>query len=1371
MPILDKQWNVVSPTEFPWEQEAFDYIKAHAPSGTVAAWSNFEFVAPNGSIYEVDLMVLTITELFLIEIKSWGGTLDGTTNNMVRYSQNPADARSVPNPLILLNKKAKILASMLKEQPSLKNQKVPFVSSLLFFNNAKLKIKIPASNRPNIHQGHEIVEALKPKSNDLSNPHKKLDANQVKALGKAFQQLGIRRLNRTAKVGDWIIDELLEDTERYQDHLAHHQSIAESYRRVRTYTIPLKAAPAEQELARRAARREFKLTDALHHPGILKPLEYKEHEYGPALVYFYDKDGERLDHYLAGRASALTNDLRLDLVRQLADILRYAHARRIYHRGLSPQNVLVLKPDSPRPQLQVMNWQTGMEAEGTAGTSHISALLDDISKAYMAPEACNQPSKSPGDLMDVFALGAVAYHIFTGEPPAESQLALYQRLQQHPGLRLSAVTDGLTGKLEELVEQCTHRQGTKRPSSMEEVLRLLDEATEDSIQAEQQEVFNPLDALPGSELPGGFRVERDLGKGSVARALEVTREGHTSVLKVAHDFANNARIEEEARVLEKLDHPHIVKLEGRLELGGRTCLLLQRASETLAQRLADWGPLQIDQLSRFGGDLLAALIYLEKAGVRHRDIKPANLGITPREKGARRLLLFDFSLSTTPVESIGAGTPDYIDPFLRGLQPPRWDQSAERYAAGVTLYEMATGTLPRWGDGRSDPGLDPSVALELEVERFDPALRESLTEFFEKALHRDRKERFDNAEEMLAEWVEALKAGTETGADEVQNAEDLTKRIAQSTRQSSLASLGFDIRSLRALDRLGALTVEQFLALPTSTLHTATGVGAQTRKRLVVLQEQLRQHLPEPLIPVAPEPASDAAQRGVLESYLTDALGTGSSSEKAHRAAFLGQTFASGSLHWPSLSELAKHVGQDPLKVGKQIPTWRREWAKSASLRHIRSELDELLRDNGGVLSAEEAALGLLSSHGALSNDPEQRRRLAASVARAAIEAESTEADSRFLWQRVENTLIIGRSEAHVRYLEQLGRLADDLASREPLLPPKRAAEMIRAVDAGEEVGVAEISIHRLLRLATSCSKRAAVSAREEVYPRGMDAQRALILAHGVLVGDMKLTPSEVRSRVRSRYPDAQELPARPALDLMLATADPDLKWSDKEEGYVRRTVLATTSGSTSLRRFSTATGTRAPGSQPEVAEARKFEERLQHAHREDSFLVLMVQPGLAQEAETELLRRFTLERRQLDRMLLQAMKSMAARKNANWEKVLSIDAQGQGNAWRNLNRLVADAVAEVEQALLSAKQPQLLTNPGLLRRYGQLGVLEKLRDAAGARDGVPAVWLLLPTEETSDLPTLDGEAIALIDSGQRTRIPTSWLENRHRAAKTEVAS
>ena len=50
---------------------------------------------------------------------------------------------------------------------------------------------------------------------------------------------------------------------------------------------------------------------------------------------------------------------RLGLVRQLAETLQYAHARRLYHQALTPQSVLVAEPEADRPQLKLFNWQAG----------------------------------------------------------------------------------------------------------------------------------------------------------------------------------------------------------------------------------------------------------------------------------------------------------------------------------------------------------------------------------------------------------------------------------------------------------------------------------------------------------------------------------------------------------------------------------------------------------------------------------------------------------------------------------------------------------------------------------------------------------------------------------------------------------------------------------------------------------------------------------------------------------------------------------------------------------------------------------------------------------------------------------------------------
>ena len=66
----------------------------------------------------------------------------------------------------------------------------------------------------------------------------------------------------------------------------------------------------------------------------------------------------------------------------------------------------------------------------------------------------------------------------------------------------------------------------------------------------------------------------------------------------------------------------------------------------------------------------------------------------------------------------------------------RFDSAAERYSAAVVLFEMATGTTPRYGDGLSDPASLPEEAT-IEPGMFDPAVAGQLAAFFRKALARD----------------------------------------------------------------------------------------------------------------------------------------------------------------------------------------------------------------------------------------------------------------------------------------------------------------------------------------------------------------------------------------------------------------------------------------------------------------------------------------------------------------------------------------------------------------------------------------------------------------------------------------------------------
>ncbi len=75
-----------------------------------------------------------------------------------------------------------------------------------------------------------------------------------------------------------------------------------------------------------------------------------------------------------------------------------------------------------------------------------------------------------------------------------------------------------------------------------------------------------------------------------------------------------------------------------------------------------------------------------------------------------------------------------------------------------------------------------------------------------------------------------------------------------------------------------------------------------------------------------------------------------------------------------------------------------------------------------------------------------------------------------------------------------------------------------------------------------------------------------------------------------------------------------------------------------------------------------------------------------------------------------------------------------------------------------------LLENAGLLARYGQLGLVDRLRAAASGSQPLDGCWLLVPADEQGTMPTLDGEAVPALTPNEWARIPRPWLRNVHRA-------
>ena len=72
------RWTAVSESAYAWEAEAIDWLRDRLPdSEAYRGWSNLEFVAQDGSVNEVDALIMTPTKLLLVEIKSRPGKVEG----------------------------------------------------------------------------------------------------------------------------------------------------------------------------------------------------------------------------------------------------------------------------------------------------------------------------------------------------------------------------------------------------------------------------------------------------------------------------------------------------------------------------------------------------------------------------------------------------------------------------------------------------------------------------------------------------------------------------------------------------------------------------------------------------------------------------------------------------------------------------------------------------------------------------------------------------------------------------------------------------------------------------------------------------------------------------------------------------------------------------------------------------------------------------------------------------------------------------------------------------------------------------------------------------------------------------------------------
>jgi serine/threonine protein kinase len=1392
-------WHEITPSEFAWEREALRFVRDRFPRHEpFRAWSNFEFLAEGGQLYEVDLLVCSPRGLFVVEVKSWPGALAGDDHTLA-WTDPDGRTRHRDHPLRLTNLKAKKLRSLLERQRAAREggrRAVPFVRPIVFLSDPDVRLDLDPPGRTGVvvRERRSGVPGVEEALLDVTTadherwrtrPQERLDRPAAKVVAGALEQAGVRPSNRLRRVGQYRLGELLGEGHGFQDFTGEHEQLAGVRRRVRIYSAAPDAPPERREQLRRAARRELALLEGADHRGILHAVELVDHELGPALVLDASPEAVRLDHWLAEHGARLPLLDRLALIRALAEPVGYAHGRRLVHRGLSPRSVLVVDADDPQlRRLKIGDWQTGASVDAAgdgpptiAGTRHLEALVEPEAAGYLAPEAAADPG-ADGVALDVFSLGAIAFLVLTGQAPAPGPVELRHALVEGRGLDLAATLDGAGQDLRELVRAATHPEVPERLESVDAFLLFLADAERESASAAERDRFtDPAAARPGDRIDNDLVVRRRLGSGASALALLVDDEqaGEERVLKVALDAQRDAVIRDEGEVLDQLAHPAIVAFHGERTVAGRTALLLGFAAKgTIAGRLRADGPVGLELLERFGTDLLEAVRHLERMGFAHRDLKPDNLGLV--ELGRNRelhLVLFDFSLTRASVEAVGAGTPPYLDPFLAGRG--RVDPAADRYAAAVTLHEMATGRTPRFGDGRSDPAVLDCEATVL-TEALDPSVRAALGDFFARALRREAAERFDTADDMLTTWRRALEriGRPALEGERTLGADELDALLDEATPDTSLATAGLTAAQVAALERHNVVTVGDLVALPRTELNALRGLGNRMRRELAAAAGQLRARLGAPTpAPTTTTTSGEAlhepdvqALDGLVAQLVPDRAPDRDQAALQRLVLGLDDVAQEAGAEWPTPAQAVAARGAGAAAARAALDAGVRRWKRLPAVTRLRSELVELLDGLGGVASADELAALVLARRGAAVEDA-RRDAYARAATRAAIEVELARATEGDVVQRrtAHGGLLLGaRAGGHdpdalLEVAVALGERADALAAAEPLAEPREVAAALRAV-----AGDATLGPSRLLALAGAASRTAAVSPRGELYPRDMAPQRALRLAQGALVGAHALTADAVRERVAARFPAAAPLPPdRGRLGALLDEAGIELAWR-ADAGLDRAGAFVPPSLPAGLTAFRGTSSTHRPGA-THAADVVAFEGQLERARAEGGPLVLLVAPADLARAHAHLVERFTLHDVNLEALVLSHMRELSADKRVDWTLVVRADAEApRGTHWSNLQRLLDLVEPRVEEELAALHGTLLLRNAGMLARYARLGLWSRLRGRFGA-PGPHGAWLLVPASGQTRLPALDGQALEVLTPDEWARVPRAWVRDDAREA------
>lgn len=224
----------------------------------------------------------------------------------------------------------------------------------------------------------------------------------------------------------------------------------------------------------RRFRAEARTASAIGHPGIVEVFDAGELPDKRLFLVMEHLDGHDVAQELA-ECGTVAPSRTCEVLRQVGLALGAAHAAGIIHRDLKPGNIMIANVQGEEI-VKILDFGIACNLAVSARDGQRLTLPGSVmgTPEYMSPEQSTGGDPTPR--FDLYALGAIAYEMLTGDPPmlAEHSFELLARKRREPSPSIATRAPDLHPELIRLIDDCLEIQPSRRPLDAAEFVTRLD---------------------------------------------------------------------------------------------------------------------------------------------------------------------------------------------------------------------------------------------------------------------------------------------------------------------------------------------------------------------------------------------------------------------------------------------------------------------------------------------------------------------------------------------------------------------------------------------------------------------------------------------------------------------------------------------------------------------------------------------------------------------------------------------------------------------------------------------------------------------------------------------------------------------------------